>query len=62
MAPSIRQNGLTIRNNNARQISPFLLKRTLNPLYSKRGGSTTRAEPFTKNPIVESFRLNPLYR
>ena len=58
--PSIREIGLTTRSNKARQISPFRLKRTLNPLYSRRGGSTTRAEPLMKKPNVEDFRLKPL--
>ena len=58
--PSIREIGLTTRNSKARQISPFLLKRTLKPLYSRRGGSTTLAEPLTKKPKVDDFRLKPL--
>ena len=44
-----------------RTISPLTLYLYLNPLYSIRGGSTTRDEPFTKNPIAETFRWNPLY-
>ena len=59
--PSSRTIGFMTRSNKARQMSPFLLNRTLNPLYSSRGGSTTRAEPLTKNPIVEDLRLKPLY-
>ena len=42
-------------------MSPLTLYLYLNPLYSIRGGSTTRDEPFTKNPIDETFRWNPLY-
>ena len=56
----MREIGLITRNSKARQISPFLLKRTLKPLYSRRGGSTTRAEPLTKKPKVDDFRLKPL--
>jgi hypothetical protein len=44
----------------ARQISPFLLNLNLNPLYSSLGGSTIRAEPLTKKPIVVDLRLKPL--
>ena len=48
--------------NKPRQISPFLLNLNLNPLYSKRGGSTTWAEPFTKKPTSVDFLWNPLYK
>lgn len=41
---------------------PFLLNLNLNPLYSNRGGSTTRADPFTKKPTVVDLRSNPLYK
>ena len=37
-------------------ISPFILNLYLNPLYSTLGGSTMRAEPFTKNPILVDLR------
>jgi hypothetical protein len=43
-------------------MSPFLLNLTLNPLYSIRGGSTTRADPLTKKPSLVDFRKNPLYK
>jgi hypothetical protein len=43
-------------------MSPLILYLYLNPLYSWRGGSTTRAEPFTKKPLYDTFRLNPLYK
>jgi len=43
-------------------MSPFTLYLYLKPLYSIRGGSTTRAEPFTKRPGFVKLRLNPLYR
>lgn len=33
-----------------RHISPLRLNLNLKPLYSIRGGSTTRAEPLTKKP------------
>ena len=44
-----------------RTISPLMLNLYLNPLYSTLGGSTIRAEPFTKNPIDVDFLWNPLY-
>ena len=43
-------------------ISPFTEYLYLKPLYSILGGSTLLAEPFTKNPILEDFLLNPLYK
>ena len=46
----------------ARQMSPFLLNLNLNPLYSIRGGSTTRADPFTKKPKLVRRRSKPLYK
>ena len=58
--PSKRRKGFTHRINRARQISPFLLNLNLNPLYSNLGGSTIRAEPLIKKPIVVTRRLNPL--
>jgi len=39
-----------------RQMSPFLLNLNLKPLYSKRGGSTIRADPLTKKPKPVFFR------
>jgi len=42
------------------QISPLILYLYLKPLYSIRGGSTTRAEPLTKNPTEVTFLWNPL--
>ena len=53
--PSPRAAGYLARTNKPRQMSPFLLNLNLKPLYSKRGGSTTRAEPLTKKPIVVCF-------
>lgn len=50
------------RTRRARQIFPFLLNLNLKPLYSSRGGSTTRADPFMKNPTVVTLRLKPLYK
>lgn len=43
-------------------MSPFKLYLYLKPLYSIRGGSTTRAEPFTKKPRVVFFLWKPLYK
>ena len=60
--PSFFNEASLLRINNPRQISPFLLNLNLNPLYSTLGGSTTRAEPFMKNPIRDDLRLNPLYK
>ena len=54
--PSIRRSVRETRIKIIRQISPFLLNLNLNPLYSSLGGSTTLAEPFTKNPTVELRR------
>lgn len=54
--PSLRKNDLDVRTIKARHISPFLLNLNLNPLYSRRGGSITRADPLTKNPVVDTFR------
>lgn len=45
-----------------RQISPLRLNLNLKPLYSIRGGSTTRAEPLTKNPSSVLLRFQPLYK
>ena len=58
--PSSLSAGLTARTKRPRQMSPFLLNLNLNPLYSRRGGSTIRAEPFTKKPVVVERRLKPL--
>jgi len=44
------------------QILPRTLYLYLNPLYSTRGGSTMRAEPFTKKPTEVARRWKPLYR
>jgi len=60
--PSNRRNGRTQRTNIALQISPFLLNLNLNPLYSSLGGSTIRADPLKKKPMVVDKRLNPLYK
>lgn len=46
----------------ARQISPFLLNLNLKPLYSKRGGSVTLADPLMKKPTVVERRTKPLYK
>ena len=43
-------------------ISPFKLYLYLKPLYSIRGGSTTREEPFIKKPSDADLLLNPLYK
>ena len=43
-------------------MSPFIEYLYLKPLYSKRGGSTTRAEALTKNPVPVTLRWNPLYK
>lgn len=43
-----------------RHISPLRLNLNLKPLYSIRGGSTTRAEPLIKNPIWVTLRFHPL--
>ena len=53
---------LLVRATSIRVMSPLTLYLYLNPLYSTRGGSTTRAEPFIKNPIVVCLRKNPLYK
>ena len=45
-----------------RQISPLRLNLNLKPLYSMRGGSTTRADPLTKKPKPVRRLLNPLYK
>jgi len=58
--PSSLRSGHTQRTSIARHMSPFLLNLNLNPLYSKRGGSITRADPFIKYPIVVDRRSNPL--
>jgi hypothetical protein len=54
--PSIRLVGNFVRTIIDRHMSPFLLNLNLKPLYSTRGGSTTRAEPFTKKPKPVFFR------
>ena len=58
--PSSRLNDFLQRTKRALHIFPFLLNLSLKPLYSRRGGSTTRAEPFTNNPIPEERRQKPL--
>jgi len=45
---------------NKRQISPLIEYLYLNPLYSILGGSTTRADPFTKYPVRVLLRWKPL--
>lgn len=42
-------------------MSPLSEYLYLKPLYSILGGSTIRAEPFTKNPGEVLFLKNPLY-
>ena len=44
------------------QTCPFRLDLNLNPLYSIRGGSTTRTEPLIKYDGSVFFRKKPLYR
>ena len=44
------------RTSSSLQISPLIEYLYLNPLYSTRGGSTTRAELFTKKPTVVDLR------
>jgi hypothetical protein len=51
-----------VRTIHARQMSPFKLYLYLKPLYSKRGGSTMRADPFTKQPLIDTLRLEPRYK
>jgi len=46
--PSNLLKGHTHRTKIALHMSPFLLNLNLNPLYSRRGGSITRADPFIK--------------
>ena len=41
---------------------PFIIYLYLKPLYSLRGGSTIRAEPFIKKLGYVVLRLNPLYK
>ena len=48
--------GNFVRTIMERQISPFLLNLNLKPLYSMRGGSTIRADPFMKKPKPVRFR------
>lgn len=60
--PSNRLVGNLVRIIIARQISPFRLNLNLNPLYSIRGGSTIRAEPFIKKPKHVRRLSNPLYK
>lgn len=51
---------LFVRTKSIRVISPLTLYLYLNPLYSTRGGSTIRADPFMKKPIEVLFRKKPL--
>jgi len=50
------------RATSKRAMSPFILYLYLKPLYSMRGGSTTRADPFAKKLTVVDLRWNPLYK
>jgi len=43
-------------------MSPFTEYLYLKPLYSSLGGSTIRAEPFTKKLGLDFLRLKPLYK
>ena len=47
---------LATRATRSRVISPLMLYLYLKPLYSIRGGSTTRADPFTKKLTVVDLR------
>ena len=58
--PSKRNVGKALRTSNIRHIFPFLLNLNLNPLYSRRGGSTTRTDPFINPPISALWRKEPL--
>lgn len=60
--PSNRLVGSFVRTIMDRQMSPFRENLNLNPLYSMRGGSTTRADPLTKKPKRVRRRSNPWYR
>ena len=51
-----------VRTTQHRHMSPFILYLYLNPLYSIRGGSTTRADPFIKRPSLVLRRKDPLYK
>jgi hypothetical protein len=44
------------RTSNIRIMSPLILNLYLKPLYSILGGSTIRADPFTKKPIEVCVR------
>jgi hypothetical protein len=46
--------------NHTRVMSPLIEYLYLKPLYSKRGGSTIRAEPFKKSPGLVFLRQKPL--
>ena len=58
--PLIEVQVLLTRTHNCLDISPFNENLYLNPLYSIRGGSTTRQLPFVKKPIDVLFLLKPL--
>jgi hypothetical protein len=51
-----------VRTIQHRHMSPFILYLYLKPLYSMRGGSTTRADPFIKRPSLVLRRKDPLYK
>ena len=52
----------TDRTTQALVISPLTLYLYLNPLYSRRGGSTILADDLINSPGFVDFRLNPLYK
>jgi len=60
--PSRRGVGSLVRTIMDRQISPLRENLNLKPLYSIRGGSTTRADPLTKKPKRVRRRSNPWYK
>ena len=60
--PSSRRACIELRIRIILHMSPFLLNLNLKPLYSRRGGSTTRTEPLTNPLTVVERRLKPLYR
>lgn len=51
-----------VRTIQSLQMSPRILYRYLNPLYSIRGGSTIRAEPLINKPKWVAFLKEPLYK
>ena len=58
--PPMEVQVLLTRIHNCLDMSPFSENLYLNPLYSIRGGSTTRQLPFVKKPIEVLFLLKPL--